>query len=448
MHARIAKTTLILAFLLLAQELFSMSRGWRQDIQQLKQARRISQFSWAQELRGLRQRITERILSSPSSTAEAKLTAQAVSTGDSYVNIIPYVTTDNNTRTNLGLNNFTMDSVVSGVNPVANVAIGMFGPQGGVNANPVGVGSYQVQSNEMQQINGIISALWGTTTSGWLLIFSDEPITAWASVIFNSSQDPSIELAISDQVYKPAGFVESQGTTCNSLMILSSTKVGAFVSSLVVANIGSADGVLNINLYNNDGTFQKTLPPISIKANGMYINNDIRSTVAGTFGAITISVDDPVPNDTHSPRIVAASIVKSTNNTSAFFPGFALPQGDTKSLAGFYRGTLNGSTINAQVEVVLYQERDMLYGTFDVTSGTFPLTSRGFLISGEVISNKYLFQTQDAFDSDASQTFFALRLFGEFTSTTAITGDYIYYDEQDRRDRATFTLTRIEAIFP
>lgn len=443
MQTRVPKAVLILTFIFLAQGSFSMSRGFREDLRQLKQARRISQFSWAQELRSLRQRITDRILLSPNSTAEARLTAQAASTGDSYVNIIPYVTTENNTRTNLGLNNFSADSVVNGVSPVSNVSIGMFDPQG----NLSGSGAKTVLSNQMLQVNSIVTDLGSTSPSGWLLIFSDEPITAWASVIFNDTQDPSIELAVSDQVYKPAGFVESQGTIYNPLMIQSSTKTGIYLSSLVVANIGSADGVLNIKLYDQNGNLQKTLPPVTIKANGLYINNDIRSTVPGSFGPIVISVSDPVTNDTKAPRIVAVSLVKSNQNTSAFFPGFALPQSNTKSMAGHYTGTLTGSTINAQVAVDLFQERDMLYGTLDVTGGTFPLQSTGFLLSGEVINNNYLFQTQDAFDSDTPQTFFALRLFGQFTTTSAITGDYIYYDEQDRRERSTFTLNRISDIY-
>jgi hypothetical protein len=388
--------------------------------------------------------VVEQVLSSSRSTPQSRLTAQAASEGDSYVNIIPYVTTENNTRTNLGLNNYSLDSVVSGLSPAANVLIGMFDPQG----NLTGQGTKTVQSNQMLQTNGIIADLGATSGSGWLLIFSDEPITAWASVIFNNSQDPSIEMAVSDQVYKPAGFVESQGTVYNPLMILSTTKVGHFTSSLVVANVASGDGVLNIQMYDNNGVLRTTLPPVTIKAYGMYINNDIRSTVPGTYGSTVISVSKAVSSDTYAPRIVAVSIVKSDQNTSGFLPGFALPQTNTTSMAGYYTGSITGSTINAQVEVVLYQERDMLYGTLDVAGGSFPLVQKGFLLSGEVIDNKYLMQTQDAFDSDSPQTFFLLRLFGQFSSATAITGDFIYYDEQNRGDKGHFTLNWIEAIFP
>ncbi len=433
----------ILAMLFQVQASSLSARELRQNMLELRQARRLSQFSWAEDLKALRQKIVERIVSLPGSSREAILTAQAASSGDSYVSIVTYVTTENNTRSNLGLNNFTTDSVVKGPSPAANVSIGLFNPQG----NLAGQGTKVVQSNQMLQVNNIIADLGGTSPSGWLLIFSDEPITAWASVIFNSSQDPSIELAIADQVYKPAGFVESQGTIYNPLMIQSSAKVGVFASSLVVANIGSGDGVLNIKIYDKDGGLMTTLPPVSIKANGMYINNDIRSTVAGSFGPIVISLDDPI-SDGKAPRIVAASIVKSDKDTSSFFPGFGLPQGNTKSIAGYYTGSLTGTLLNCQVEAYLYQERDMLYGTLAVKSGSFPLNEKSFLLSGEVINNKYLLQTQDAFDSDAPQTFFLLRLFGQFDSSVTINGDLIYFDEQSRKDIGSFTLTLQGAIFP
>ena len=42
-----------------------------------------------------------------------------------------------------------------------------------------------VQSNELLQINDVITALNGDVDTGWLFILSDEPLYAWASVIFN-----------------------------------------------------------------------------------------------------------------------------------------------------------------------------------------------------------------------------------------------------------------------
>ena len=95
-------------------------------------------------------------------------------TGSSYVYIIPYVTTENNTRTNLGLNGYILSSIVKGVNPSANVQVELYDQQG----NLAGTGNYVVQPNELRQVSSVISALGGNIGTGWLLISSDEPITA------------------------------------------------------------------------------------------------------------------------------------------------------------------------------------------------------------------------------------------------------------------------------
>ena len=137
--------------------------------------------------------------------------------GSSYVNIIPYVAADANTRTNLGLNNFSQNSLTHGASPSTSVVIGLFDPQG----NLSGSGEFTVGSNHLLQLNNIISRLGSNIAAGWLLIYSDEPLTAWASVVRNDNNDPAIELAIADQINKPAAFVESTGTR---LMIQSSAK--------------------------------------------------------------------------------------------------------------------------------------------------------------------------------------------------------------------------------
>ena len=333
MQKRNGWTIFIVISLLLVFSVLLQARDLRQKMTELRRTQRLSQIGWAQSLKEKEKKSGPGSCPLPTAAHQAILAAQAATAVDSYVNIIPYVTTENNTRTNLGLNNFTTDSAVQGLSPVANVAIGMYSIQGVL----VGQGVKIVKSNQMLQTNNITSDLGATSPTGWLLIFSDEPVTAWASVIFNSTNDPSIELAVSDQVYKPAGFVESQGTIYNPLMILSSTKAGVYASSLVVANIGSGDGVLTIKLYRDDGTLVNTLSNIAIKASGMYVNNDIRSTVSGTFGSIVILLDDANTADSNSPRIVAASLVKSTQNTSSFFPGFGLPQANTKSIADSIR---------------------------------------------------------------------------------------------------------------
>ncbi len=383
-----------------------------------------------------------------------RLQSQIVSFDDgaSYVVIIPYVTVENGSRTNLGLNNYSQVSFVHGINPTASVSVFLFDQEGNTRRS----GNYEVRPNELLQINDVVNqlpditdpVLGGNVGTGWLLIFSDEPLTAWASVIANSNDDPSIELAVADQIYKPAAFVESTGSI---LAIQSSAKIANFQSSLNVVNIGSGDGNLFIDIYDQNGNLITTKQS-TIAQNGMFVDNDVRRDAPGTYGQIVIEVTDPDTTDSKVPRLVANSIVRSTGNgTGGFFPAFALPNPNTRSIAGIWEGSLQGTLINAQVKVQLFQERDMIYGTLDVLSGTFPTMSRSFSISGEVIVNgedsNYLLQLQDAFDTDDARTFFSYRMFVPPMTGTTMKGDSIYYDEKDRRETGTFSLARTGPIY-
>jgi len=365
--------------------------------------------------------------------------AQVSTDGSSYVSIIPYVAADANTRTNLGLNNFSSNSLTHGANPNTTVVIGLFDSQG----NLSGSKELTVGSNQLLQLNNIISQLGSNIAAGWLLIYSDEPLTAWASIVRNDNDDPAIELAVADQINKPAAFVESTGTR---LMIQSSAKLGVFQSSLAVVNVGSGDGNLVVKLYDNAGALINTKTAF-LRADGIYVDNDIRSIVPGTFGQIVIEVTDANAGDSNSPRLVANSFIRSTNGTSGFFPAFALPESNTISIAGRWEGTLSGgSLINAQARIDLFQERNMLYGRLEILSGTFPTTSRDFLVVGDVIDNSYVIQFQNIFDGDSNRSLISYRLFG-LLSGGRIQGDAIYFDERNRSSVGTFDLGRTGDIY-
>jgi hypothetical protein len=414
------------------------SQGSRKVARQVMDLNRSAQAVHNQWLQDLRHRL-------PSQSA-------SFDDGASYVVIIPYVTAENGSRSNLGLNNYSQVSFVHGINPTASVSVYLFDQQGNTRRS----GSYTVQPNELLQINDVVNqlpnisdpVLGGNVGTGWLLIFSDEPLTAWASVISNANDDPSIELAVADQIYKPAAFVESTGSI---LAIQSSAKTVSFQSSLAVVNVGSADGNLFIDIYDQNGSLITTKQS-TITQNGMFVDNDIRRDAPGTFGQIVIEVTDPDTSDDKVPRLVATSIVSSTGNgTGGFFPAFALPNPNTRSIAGIWEGSLQGTLINAQVRIQLFQERNMIYGTFDVLSGTFPTVNRSFSVSGEAIvngeDNNYLLQLQDAFDTDDARTFFSYRLYAPPMTGTTMNGDTIYYDEKDRRESGTFSLVRTGPIY-
>ena len=376
--------------------------------------------------------------------------------GDNYINLIPLVTNEGGARTNVGLNNFSRFSVHKGADPQASVAIGLYDPSGNLDSS----GVFSVRSNQMLQINRIMTALrpvdgGGATTTGWLLILSDEPITAWASVILDRvSNDPAMELAIADQIYKPSAFVESQGTPFNPLLIQSSVKAGSFKSRLAVVNIGNGAGQLRIKLFDQAGVLQRSLPPVDVDESGMFVSNDIRSSVPGTYGQIVIEVEDlnPAQGDLE-PRIIATSLVESTTGPFAgFFPAFALPQPDTTAIAGVWEGSVTGEIMNAQVRVTLYQERDMLYGTLGILSGTFPTIDREFLVGGEVVNGSFFLEIRDLFDACVSEDdpcrFIGYRLFAPSISGDVMNGDTIYFDEADRYNKGNFSLTRVSAVYP
>lgn len=375
--------------------------------------------------------------------------------GDNFVNIIPFVTSENGARTNIGINNFSRSSLSQGESPAANVLIGLYSPSGKLDR----AGTFSVRSNEMFQINHIINVLdpvqgGGSATTGWLLIFSDEPVTAWASVILDqTSNDPAMLVAIADQIFKPAAFVESQGTPSNPLLIYSSVKGGAFKSRLAIINIGSGEGRLTVKLFSQSGALQEALPAVSIDPSGMFVSDDIRMPVPGTFGPITIEVEDIDTQDNSMPRVVATSLIESTTGPFAgFLPAFALPQPTTSAIAGVWEGSVTGAITNAEVRLTLYQERDMLYGRLDILGGAFPTTDRVFGIKGDVSAESVLLEIQQVVDdcrhvdSDPC-TMFAYRMFAESLSGSTMSGDTVYIDRSDRSDRGSFTLERVGPIY-
>ncbi len=374
--------------------------------------------------------------------------------GTNFVNIIPFVTNENGARTNIGINNVSQSSLSQGESPLASVGIGLYGPSGKLDR----AGAFSVRSNEMRQINDIIDSLTpveegGEATTGWLLIYSDEPVTAWASVILDqTSNDPAMLVSIADQVFKPGAYVESQGTPSNPLLIHSSVKRGFFKSRLAVVNIGSGEGRVRVTLFDEAGAVQETLPPVAIDPSGMFVSDDIRMSVPNTFGPITIEVEDIDPNQNGIPRIVATSLIESTTGPFAgFLPAFALPQNTTSAIAGTWEGSVTGSIMDAEVRLILFQERDMLYGGLEILSGTFPTTDRLFDIKGDVIDGSVLLEIQQVLDCHNTGrdpcTMFAFRLFAESISGNTISGNTVYVDQTGRSDIASFTLARFGAIY-
>src|SRR5438093_1382660 len=97
--------------------------GERQELTIRRIQRALEQRGLADHFAILRRKILDHARTRPEGDA------QMSTDGASYVNIIPYVAADANTRTNLGLNNFSQKSLTHGASPSTNVAIGLYDPQ-------------------------------------------------------------------------------------------------------------------------------------------------------------------------------------------------------------------------------------------------------------------------------------------------------------------------------
>jgi hypothetical protein len=294
--------------------------------------------------------------------------------GSSYSLMIPYITRENDRRTNIGFNNYSTRSMMKGDNPDADVFMVLYDRNG----NVVGNGSTVVHSNQMLQMNDVISTLGGGTGTGWLMIFSDEPITAFATVILNSTNNLVIQLPVFMQTDKPGSFSEGQASMGmnNRLMIQSSVKTGTFESSLIVVNMASSGGTFTIKIYDNSGQLIST-KTASINGYGMYIDEDIRNSVPGSFGQIVIEPSGDL-------LLSANSLVLSNNGTAGFFPAVSMPPADMIQMAAEWQGTMAGTLINAQVKMEMFQEKGMMYGSLQIMSGTFPISGTSFQFSGEM----------------------------------------------------------------
>ena len=367
----------------------------------------------------------------------------ATGSGSSYSLMIPYVTRENDRRTNIGLNNYSTRSMMKGDSPEAEVAMVLYDRNG----NVVGNGSAVVHSNQMLQMNDVISTLGGGTGTGWLMIFSDEPITAFATVILNSTNNPVIQLPVFMQTHKPGSFREGQASMGmnNRLMIQSSVKTGTFQSSLIVVNMAPSGGTFTIKIYDNSGQLIST-KTASINGYGMYIDEDIRNSVPGSFGQIVIEPSGDL-------LLSANSLVLSNNGTAGFFPAVSMPPANMMQMAGEWQGTLTGTLINAQVKMEMFQEKGIMYGALGIMSGTFPISGTSFQFSGEMhpSSNGFLLQVH------GESPLYNLTLYmpslsgmpmgGMQGQGMQIQGQMLYVDDQGRKDTGTFTMTRTGNIF-
>ena len=161
-------------------------------------------------------------------------------------------------RTNLGVNNLSTST--------ANVSVTLVD----VDGMELATKTLQVEPQGLTQINAVAPYLYdenlGNEIRGNLYLESDQPISAWASQIENSTNDPSLLL--------------SKRSGATQILIPSAANTGTFTSSLVLMNVGVNTGNVAIKAYGVDGAvLGQTATPLSIPANGLLSFDNILETL-------------------------------------------------------------------------------------------------------------------------------------------------------------------------
>ncbi|MEW5979037.1 MAG: DUF5719 family protein [Acidobacteriota bacterium] len=200
-------------------------------------------------------------------------------------------------RTNLGINNFS--------ETVANVSMTLVDKDGLV----LGTKTVQVEGKGLRQINSVARFLYedslGADVRGNIYLESDQPISAWASQIDNSTNDPSMLL--------------SKRTGATRILIPSTANISTFSSSLVLMNLGFTTAQISLKAYSTSGAvIGQSSTPLTLAPNGVLSFENILQTlgVSDNYGPLEITSLNGAP-------IVATSRVSSTNGSGGFFEGLS-----------------------------------------------------------------------------------------------------------------------------
>ena len=213
---------------------------------------------------------------------------------------IPFVVDTETYRTNLGLNNLGSE--------VAHIQITMIGEDGhSIASSPSPV---SVPPLGLVQINNVIRSLVSTSSNparplrqGYLKISSNTPIKAFATQIDNWTNDPSIEVSV------------SQG---NPHLLVKSTSSLNFQSTIAVVNL--SDQPNTVAFTARQGSDQENgavagSRTMTIPADGCFITDNLLQFIGSTapFGPVEIH------SLSGSPIIAVSRVYSMAARTSGFF---------------------------------------------------------------------------------------------------------------------------------
>ena len=130
----------------------------------------------------------------------------------------------------------------------------------------------QVPANGLTQINNVLQLEDSNVTGreGYLLLSSNQPIRAWASLVETTSLDPSLQLATNE--------------ASNRLLVPSSVANERFSTALVVINASATDGSVNLISRTPAGSVQTVLNNLSLPAFGYLLFDDFYRSARPRFG--------------------------------------------------------------------------------------------------------------------------------------------------------------------
>jgi glucose/arabinose dehydrogenase len=206
-------------------------------------------------------------------------------------------------RTNLGINN------PGGTD--TSVQVSLFDSNG----SPRGALTFNVPARGMTQINRIAATLAGPGAAlpvvGYLRLSCPQPIHAWASKIDNGTDDPSMQVALGDEL----------SDTGTKMLIPSVAGTDRFKSLLVVVNRENDANQILITARNSDGGVIGTLARMLLPS-GSLRSADILGEMGappGSFGPLTIE-------STSGRLLSAVSEVRSIDGTAGYFPAVNIAQ--------------------------------------------------------------------------------------------------------------------------
>ena len=209
-----------------------------------------------------------------------------------FVNYFPLVSDTSQFRTNLGIRNLEEQE--------ATVSISWANQEGESSRERTAT----VGPRGFLQINHVLrfamKASAVTNTSGSLRVISDRPFNSFISLIDNETQDPSLQVGV------------SQGSP--RLLLSSSTNQGHFRTKLVIMNLGSLSAAARIRARDREtGAETGLMGSIQIPPNGFHVTDDVLGDLGlgSSFGPLEI--DSPT-----AQPMIAVALITSTERTGGF----------------------------------------------------------------------------------------------------------------------------------